>query len=342
MSRLRMLALGLGLVIVGWTMLAAAGAEQVSAGGTLCFVDAAHGWRTTYTGSGSNPSTAKAIAWRTTDAAVSWKRLSTRACAFTGAMFGGGFVAFATRTTGIWVREGHSTLLRTTNAGTTWKAVRPGAGGWLTDASFATSRVGWGCTQLGTAPDSKCSIIRTTDAGRTWRVQKRLIGYVDQVSCPSARRCYVLASDIKGQAVWATGDGGRHWVRRRLPSGTWWRSIDFPAATTGWAVSDEGTVAKTTNGGKTWSRKNLGSELYDVSFCSSQVGSISSGGFVWHTANAGKTWVAQGVLAESAEPLSEVLCLDSTHVWVLVEDGNALASSDGGTTWRWCPWPGAR
>jgi photosystem II stability/assembly factor-like uncharacterized protein len=193
---------------------------------------------------------------------------------------------------------------------------------------------------VGSAGDGG-SIVKTTNAGRTWRVQKRIRGRgaFSEVACPTARSCYVLGDDMRGQAVWATSDGGRRWVRRRLPAGPWWTAIDFPTATTGWAVGSGGAVAKTADRGRTWQRVSLGSDLFDVSFCNSKVGYASSEGFVWRTTDAGTTWSARGVPAGHGDALTEVHCVSPTQAWALSNYGDAFVTRDGGTMWSWSPSP---
>lgn len=291
----------------------------------------------------SGDPTARATAWHTANGGASWKKLTTRSRAFTsGGVWGGGFFAFATRSTGIWVRASH-TVLRTTNAGASWRSLGWVARSWVSDATFATSRVGWACSEF-TSAGSGGSIAKTTNAGATWRVQKRIggvtgaegMGGFTQVSCPTAKGCYVLGWGRKLGGVWATADGGRHWARRQLPSGTFWTSIDFPTATTGWAMGS-GAMATTTDRGRTWRYVDLGptNDLFDISFCNAKVGFASSEGYVWRTTDGGATWIIRGVLAENASPIIAVDCVDPTHTWLVDEYGDVFATIDGGNTWNW-------
>ena len=318
------------------------GSAHAGSANKLAFTDSQHGWQTTLEGS-------RAVIWRTVDGGASWTRrhVTKAGSAGDGPAPIAGRLAFASRTVGVWFwfcpLNGSAALLRTTNAGRTWARTgkvdpRPHL---LEDVSFATSKVGWAGTMYGSAADGG-SIAKTTNAGATWRVQKRIgaPGGFWGISCPTALSCYVLGADIRGDGVWATRDGGHHWVRRSLPGG-YWSSIDFPTATTGWVVGPSGVMAMTTDRGRTWRYVDPGAAygLYDISFCNAKVGYASSDGFVWRTSDGGATWVAQGILAESTDRISAVDCVDPTHAWTVDDYGDVFATGDGGSTWSWNPLP---
>jgi photosystem II stability/assembly factor-like uncharacterized protein len=336
MSKLKGFAGACALVLMISTLFAGANVTKAYAGGVVFFVDATHGWESTYHGDGLHLSTPDAYAWHTTDGGWNWKKVGARTPAFNGGGAWGGFFAFATRSTGIWVRAGR-TVLRTTNAGTSWHSVGYVARTWLNDAEFATSRVGWACSQVG-SDGSGGSIAKTTDAGRTWHVQKRLAtapgNRFDQVSCPTSTRCYVLGSGSMLGRLWATADGGKHWARRPLPSGYWY-AMDFPTATTGWLVGGDGAMVTTTDGGVTWQYvdSGAGDNLTSVSFCNSQVGfAAGASGTLVRTTDGGATWTSLD--ADYGVYLRSVQCVDPKHAWILDEYDGLYSTDDGGSTWR--------
>lgn len=343
MLKRRLLVAACGLILVAGALFSGVGTGTARAGGTVFFIDAQNGWQSTIDQT-YDIGMAKGTAWHTVNGGASWKCQATRACAFDAGAAWGGFFAFATRNTGIWVRASH-TVLRTTNAGASWHSVGWVAKTWLNDATFATSRVGWACSQIGSAAAGG-SIVRTADAGRTWRVQKRIVGHdnigaFQQVSCPTARSCYVLGSGSKLGGLWATADGGKHWARRQLPGGVYWTSIDFPTASTGWAVGWNGSggdMVKTTNGGRTWSYEagDTGEVPRSVSFCNSHVGyTVGASGMVWRTTNGGAKWNHLDGPDPNGSDFSEVTCVDATHTWIIDTYGNTYVSADGGNTWNW-------
>lgn len=330
MSKLKGVVAGCALVLTVSALLAGVCTGSARAGGVLFFIDAQHGWESTTDG------VSKATAWRTVDGGASWKQLATRTAGDAEGVIWGGFFAFATRSTGIWVRPGR-TVLRTTNAGASWHRVPGVRSAWLNDVSFATSRVGWACGEASGIPAGG-AILKTTNAGASWHVQKRITGQhvyfgLSEVSCPTATSCYVLGWGDRLSGVWATADGGRHWTRRHLPRGT--TAIDFPTATTGWAVGAGGALATTTDRGRIWRTVDSGTreDLNSVSFCNRRVGyAVGSSGTVLRTTDAGATWVALSDVAYG-EDLGSVQCVDATHAWILGEYDYVYATSDGGNTW---------
>lgn len=66
------------------------------------------------------------------------------------------------------------------------------------------------------------------------------------------------------------------------------KQLDFPTASTGYAVGDNGIVIKTTDGGTNWEYVNpgLSNILYDVSFSTEETGTIvGSNGLIINTTN---------------------------------------------------------
>jgi len=341
MSKLKGLVAACALVLTVSALLAGVCTGSARAGGVVFFIDAQHGWESTWNGD-ENPSTSQATAFSTVDGGASWKQLATRSAAYNAGGIWGGFFAFATRSTGIWVRPGR-TVLRTTNAGAGWHNVPGVRSAWLNDASFATSRVGWACGEAPGIPAGGV-IVKTSDAGASWHVQKQINGQLyhglSEVSCPTATSCYVLGWGGGLHGLWATADGGRHWARRQLPdSGSadgWGASIDFPTATTGWLIGQGGVMAKTTNRGRTWRtvHSGTGEDLTGVSFCNSLVGyAVGDSGTVLRTTDAGATWVTLSDPSYSGSNYAAVTCIDAAHTWIIDAYGNVYATGDGGDTW---------
>ncbi len=136
---------------------------------------------------------------------VTWKQVSLVVAAGGGV----GWVAFVSKTTGVW---GNGSLLRTTNGGRTWTSASTGDLGILNEACFATADVGWAGCSYGSS-ESGGAIAATSDGGVTWKIQKDLpgpdgSGGVSDVSSPSVKRCYALKWGV-GEGVWTTE------VRRR-------------------------------------------------------------------------------------------------------------------------------
>jgi len=131
---------------------------------------------------------------------------------------------------------------------------------------------------------------------------------------------------LDGQELWTAEDGGR--IRHRSAAGTWTyqvvpdvvklpilRVYFLPGGLTGWAVSQDGWLLKTTNGGSTWTAllrsdqlPGFGGELdqlWDVHFLDQDVGWLLGLHSMWYTdtgGNAPSSWQAVTILDANGVP----------------------------------------
>jgi photosystem II stability/assembly factor-like uncharacterized protein len=111
--------------------------------------------------------------------------------------------------------------------------------------------------------------------------------------------------------------------------------VDFVNENLGWAVGYFGTVLKTTDGGKTWTRLGSGTDalLKSVDFLDDQYGwAVGLRGTIIHTEDSGKTWRAQN--SGSQTYLRGVKFVDRNRGWVVGELGLVLFTVDGGKSWQ--------
>jgi photosystem II stability/assembly factor-like uncharacterized protein len=294
------------------------------------FVDAHYGWV-----AGIDNVSARTEVWRTQNGGVSWMKVGSSVAAGGGV----GWVAFVSRTTGMW---GNGSLMRTTDGADSWQSVATVEFGILNEASFATADVGWAASTYGNSAAGG-AIAKTTDGGVTWTSQKDLpgddgSGGFSRVTSPSVQRSYVLKWGV-GEGVWATGDGGVGWVLRTLPhiaggAYTSYWDIDFPGAMTGWAVGDAGTILKTDDGGATWTKEVSGvsASLTAVDFVSTTVGfAVGKSGRILRTRDGGAHWVK--LISGTQKRLSAVCFVNASHGWVVGASGARLRTTNGGRTW---------
>jgi photosystem II stability/assembly factor-like uncharacterized protein len=295
------------------------------------FVDTKTGWV-----AGIDNATARTKVWRTSNGGVTWKQVASSVAAGGGV----GWVAFVSKTTGIW---GNGSLLRTTNGGRTWTNASTGELGILNEACFATADVGWAGCSYGSS-ESGGAIAATSDGGVTWKIQKDLpgpdgSGGVSDVSSPSVKCCYALKWGV-GEGVWATEGGGAEWTLRPLPhiSGgayTSYRDIDFPGEETGWVVGDAGTILKTDDGGVTWEKQESGvsSALLAVDFVDTSIGfAVGKSGRILRTLDGGSKWATLD--SGTQKRLSAACFVSASRGWVVGKSGVRLRTADGGRTWR--------
>lgn len=134
------------------------------------------------------------------------------------------------------------------------------------------------------------------------------------------------------------------WYRQEVPPGTEQSlSVFFIDAGTGWATTHQGTILKTTNGGRTWFKlrdtSNIGfSQIFFIDQNFGWVtGSYGYGyGFIDRTTDGGKTWTTA---LTTMFPFKEIKFIDRNNGWVIggpvsrMRMGAIDRTTDGGVTW---------
>jgi photosystem II stability/assembly factor-like uncharacterized protein len=117
------------------------------------------------------------------------------------------------------------------------------------------------------------------------------------------------------------------------------RDIDFPDATHGWAVGDEGTIIHTSDGGRTWATQECGvdSALEGVTFVDSRSGFVVGDfGTILATTDGGASWARQTSPAglSWAAAIYAVASLDGQRAWAVDDSGGLEFTTDGGAVWQ--------
>jgi photosystem II stability/assembly factor-like uncharacterized protein len=235
-----------------------------------------------------------------------------------------------------WATGVRDTLLHTTNAGNSWARVWLGNAldsiGFLGRICFVDSLHGWVAAGRGTGS----WILRTNDAGATWSpfliglfASHRLCTFVD-----------TLTGWVAGSApeVFRTTDGGFTWGFASYAP-IWVYDIQFVTREVGWVSVQAGVeptlVAKSTDGGQTWSAQNGWAACSPFLFfvdtlCGWVVVDCSSWVQITHTSDGGTTWTLQFTYPSSRP--SRIFFADRSHGWVIGEDGLLFRTRNGGIT----------
>ena len=109
----------------------------------------------------------------------------------------------------------------------------------------------------------------------------------------------------------------------------------FVDESTGWLVSDEGRVQKTTNGGMTWTTVRepvVGSEDWkDVGFADANTGYACAGeGFIFKTTDGGDTWTMVGDTANYKADLEGLAVVSADVAYFAGDDSTLLKTTNGG------------
>ena len=265
----------------------------------------------------------------TSDGGATWASQSS------GTEFELAQVAFVDTNNG-WVVGKFGMILHTSDGGRTWESQADRSitlDRSLVAVSFVDELTGWAFTQRGSF------MLATKDGGKTWTRE-----FFSNTSDRSD--IFFLDSDrgwvSQSQGgVLRTIDGGSSWTLERGVTGPrvgtthvfflnedlgWisgWRSRgqEFEFA----LLLSDGMIAKTTDGGMTWERHDIGTGrfVWDVEFVSESEGwGVGSFGTVIHSVDGGVNWDSQPSPVETL--LRAVTFTDNNNGWAVGDDGTIL------------------
>lgn len=235
-------------------------------------------------------------------------------------------------TTGFAVGR-NGTILKTTNAGNSWKKQKSRTRKRLSDVAFVTNDIGFVVGDDG-------KFLKTTNGGTTWTA----------LSTGTTQDLFAVTFPVDANTGYIGGangtlrkttDGGQTWVAQNTVQG-WVKEIVFPEdSSTGYASTVYGTLGyiyKTTDGGQNWTQVFF---LYDafldsMSFVDNQLGYVANHDTytqhgIWQTADGGATW--QLVTAGLTSVPVAVDFPDSQTGFAVGFSGALLSTTDGGAHW---------
>ena len=112
--------------------------------------------------------------------------------------------------------------------------------------------------------------------------------------------------------------------------------VDFADAERGWAVGEQGTILRTTDGGQTWQSVNSGVDvdLLNVRFLDDGATGFATGkdGTLLTSFNGGESWTLAPL--DTSNDLFTIGIETPANLWVAGGDGLILNSVDGGLSWQ--------
>lgn len=217
-------------------------------------------------------------------------------------------------------------VLRTLDGGQTWTPQSCGSGNLLAGVSFCSD-------STGTIVGAGRGVYRTTNGGATWTQQDTglSIGALMAVRQIDALNVVAVGNSVYNGAVCRTRDGGITWslaltpmrlqdvcvpasnlmvavgldrVERSTDGGSTFSSnaisagytlegVSFGDARIGFAVSNAGTIYRTTDGGVSWQPiRNTGNALWGVSCLDASTAVVvGNAGVILQTKDGGATWI---------------------------------------------------
>jgi len=224
--------------------------------------------------------------------------------------------------------------MRTTNGGTTWTAT--GSNYNLKEMYFINGLTGFAI--------SGSALVKTTNAGTTWTP----VGMDDIWSFDFVNEVTVFGTGSTGRLFKSTDQGAT--FENFNPSVTYdnYNDIHFPTSTTGYAVTWEGEIIKTTDAGYNWSVISSGQfpRVLSVWFTDAVTGYIVTGNNAYKTSDGGITW-SELFINIQGNYCKEVMFVNQNTGFISCEsDGLILRTDDAGNTWNPIfesdnPWPRA-
>jgi photosystem II stability/assembly factor-like uncharacterized protein len=269
-----------------------------------------------------------------------------------------------------WAAGGKGALLSTADGGETWELRKRPTEDALRDVFFQDAETGWlVCERSIFKPmekdESVSYLLKTTDGGANWSRVEVTRGPDVDLKLAGLRFADRERGWVYGElgALFTTSDGGKTWLRQRVPTRHLLLGASFLDAQTGWLSGGGMTVLKTSDGGATWrsgtvflpadggagqrpkesvrveteqlepeTRQAGGRRLNAVWFATHEHGwAVGGEGVILATVDGGHTWRPQrsGV----GEDLYDVRFFDGAEGWAVGRGGVMLHTTDGGRTW---------
>lgn len=225
-----------------------------------------------------------------------------------------------------WAVGLDSVILKTTDGGLTWTHQDAGVTTHFRSVQFIDENTGWAAASPWGTPNMDGYLLKTSDGGDNWEVQ---------LTQPSNVVCFVDAdSGCAGgpSGVYRTTDGGDDWRFVDMGSPRPISKIVFANALTGWAVSQDGFMAKTTDCGRTWVQQQYGTDrnVSDLFFLDENRGWYVAGdpATIATTVDGGVTWTFQ--TCPSTVAARDVMFADEISGWIVGYYGTILRTLTGG------------
>ena len=230
-----------------------------------------------------------------------------------------------------WMAPENSTLLKTTNGGSTWTTVYTNI--YFDRLYFIDRNEGWAVGRKHYVPEYINSVYHTTDGGLSWEVQ-----FADTLSNNVSNIFFVNKEHgwIGGglSNIYQTTNGGKHWESKDLQDYPFLRevySVLFVDTLKGWAVGDSPYGLKTTDGGNSWSRdSSLGYVGELIALDSLNIWALNSS-WIIKTTNSGISWELMKK-NQPDERNTDLFIKDTSRIFLSTNQA-FYESTDGGKTW---------
>ena len=222
------------------------------------------------------------------------------------------------------------TLLKSTDAGSTWQGTRTG----VTDGLLHVQLAGGDAQRF--VAGAGCSLRRSDDGGATFfRLPFAASGSV----CPAPARVFAFPTAdlgylvLEGGAVLSTTDAGRTFTRRTTVPGGASTDMVCPGPQTCF-VTAGATIQRTRDGGESWTQVHAGTvQLNGIAVADAQtMYAVGNGLTVLKSDDGGATWRRKPVAGVPVSNLTRVRCGSAATCLITQLGTPLLRTADGGDT----------
>jgi photosystem II stability/assembly factor-like uncharacterized protein len=178
-------------------------------------------------------------------------------------------------------------------------------------------------------------VLSTSDGGRSFARRTSVPSGANDILCVTDRTCFAV-----GGAIMRTGDGGVSWTQAGAAQ-FGLSSVEQADASTLYAVGAGSTIAKSIDGGLTWTSKTISGvpiralaaiRCGDALHCLVATREPGGGGGpIYRTVDGGMTFTA---VTPSTDPSYGVEFAEASHAVAAGDLGSAEISADAGATWE--------
>lgn len=203
-----------------------------------------------------------------------------------------------------------------------WRELTPGVA--FEAVAMQASGRGWLVGKVQSA-SGKAVLRRTEDGGVTWAIQDR--GRLDLLAVAALGETTAVAVG-RGGVVFRTDDGGARWTLQDAGTDEDLVAVGFGDMSRGYALTGEGTLITTTDGGRTWTpRMTTGADHLQV---------LRDGTALLHDDRRIMHWGPYGLAhLGTISGLVSLHAVDDAgqELWAIGSGNRLLQSMDGGNTW---------
>lgn len=276
--------------------------------------------------------------------------------------------AFADASTG-YFGYGSGFVIRTDDAGASWRQISSGAGQSLNDIDrfpngdlIAVGEAGTVLSSNGTSPWivherfttqsveavqvlGAQDVVAVDETGRVFRSSDSGASWTGGGSTPSGLSAadlhfttlldgWVIGSGFGAGALFHTTDGGDTWTPVTTFAGGY-KAVDFEGIN-GWAANVGGRYYRSTDSGDTWIQEELPFspfQIADMDFFDESIGyAVGWGNYAVRTVDGGITWQAMPVPAGNVQ-FTDIYLIGPNELWLSTGDDVAYYSATGGENW---------